>query len=104
MKAAREPEQAQPTAKPANHRFDSWKEIAAYLNREVRTVQRWEKTESLPIHRLPHEKRGSVFAFRSELDEWMDERERHGLERVVPAEGPPKLVELDLGTIEETYE
>ncbi|PYU40162.1 MAG: hypothetical protein DMG53_23420, partial [Acidobacteria bacterium] len=23
--------------------LDSWKEIAAYLNRNVRTVQRWEK-------------------------------------------------------------
>jgi Tol biopolymer transport system component len=92
-------------APPAGDRFDSWKEIAAYLNREVRTVQRWEKTESLPIHRLPHEKRGSVFAFRSELDEWMDERERRGLERVVPAQGPPELVGWpDLETIEETYE
>src|ERR1700758_1697432 len=80
MKAAREPAQAQPTAEPANHRFDSWKEIAAYLNREVRTVQRWEKAESLPIHRLQHDKRGSVFAFRSELDDWMVARERRGLD------------------------
>jgi hypothetical protein len=28
----------------------SWKEIAAYLGRDVRTVQRWEKKEGLPVH------------------------------------------------------
>src|SRR5882672_9394413 len=28
--------------------LDSWKEIAAYLEREVRTVQRWEKKEGPP--------------------------------------------------------
>ena len=32
-------------------RLDSWKEIAAYLGRDVRTVQRWERREGLPIHR-----------------------------------------------------
>ena len=92
MKAAREPEQAQPTAEPANHRFDSWKEIAAYLNREVRTVQRWEKAESLPIHRLPHDKRGSVFAFREELDDWMAQRERLALDQPASYAGQPKLL------------
>ena len=33
-------------------RLDSWKEIAAYLNREVTTVQRWEKREGMPVHAL----------------------------------------------------
>lgn len=51
-------------------RLDSWKEIAAYLKRGVTTVQRWERTEGLPVHRLPHSKAGSVYAFRRELDEW----------------------------------
>ena len=32
-------------------RLDSWKEIAAFLGRTVRTVQRWEKTQGLPLHR-----------------------------------------------------
>jgi len=49
-------------------RLDSWKEIAAYLGREVRTVQLWEKNEGLPIHRHQHAKQGSVYAFKSELD------------------------------------
>ena len=51
-------------------RLESWKEIAAYLRREVRTVQRWEKREGLPVHRHVHDKLGSVYAFKSELDAW----------------------------------
>ena len=55
-------------------RLDSWKEIACYLNRNVRTVQRWEASESMPVHRHLHAKSGSVHAFRSELDSWRKER------------------------------
>lgn len=51
-------------------RMDSWKEIAAYLRRTVRTVQRWEKTEGLPVHRHVHDRRSSVYAHRSQLDSW----------------------------------
>src|SRR5580704_3647422 len=51
-------------------RLDSWKEIANYFRREVRTVQLWEKREGLPVHRHFHKQLGSVFAFRSELDAW----------------------------------
>ena len=43
------------------------KEIATYLGRAVRTVQQWERSEKLPVHRLQHSKYGSVYAFRSEL-------------------------------------
>src|ERR1700756_3863801 len=51
-------------------RLDSWKEIASYLRREVRTVQLWEKKEGLPVHRHFHKRLGSVFAYRSEIDLW----------------------------------
>lgn len=51
-------------------RLDSWKEIARYFGREVRTVQFWEKREGLPIHRHFHKRLGSIFAFRSELEAW----------------------------------
>jgi tetratricopeptide (TPR) repeat protein len=51
-------------------RLDSWKDIAAYLQRDVTTVQRWEKREGMPVHRHVHEKLGSIYAFRSELDAW----------------------------------
>lgn len=54
---------------PGN-RLDSWKEIAVYLDREVRTVQRWEKRENLPVHRHLHRKIGSIFAFKHEIDHW----------------------------------
>jgi hypothetical protein len=55
-------------------RFDSWKEIATFLGRDVRTVQRWERYEGLPIRRLLHVKRGTVFAWKSELQAWLDAR------------------------------
>ena len=58
-------------------RLDSWKEIAAYLRRNVSTVQRWEKREGLPVHRHVHYKLGSVYALRGELDRW--EQARSGL-------------------------
>jgi tetratricopeptide (TPR) repeat protein len=50
--------------------LDSWKEIASYLRREIRTVQLWEKKEGLPIHRHFHQQLGSVYALRSELERW----------------------------------
>jgi hypothetical protein len=54
--------------------LDSWKEIALYLGREVRTVQRWEKSEYLPVHRHIHQKNGSIYAFKEELDAWRNGR------------------------------
>jgi hypothetical protein len=44
----------------------SWKEIAAYLGREVRTVQRWENTEGLPVHRHEHLKKPMADPLRSD--------------------------------------
>ena len=67
-----------PTAVPAaperRQRLEGWKQIAAYLNRDVRTVQRWERTEQFPIRRQMHRKLGSVLMFKDELDRWMDQR------------------------------
>jgi tetratricopeptide (TPR) repeat protein len=57
-------------------RLESWKEIAAYLNRSERTVRRWEAHEGLPVHRLQHDKRGSVYAYAPELDAWRDSRQQ----------------------------
>ena len=58
-----------------DRKLDSWKEIADYLDREVRTVQRWEKTENLPVHRHEHQKKSTVYAYTSELDEWRKNRQ-----------------------------
>jgi len=57
--------------RPPEDRLDSWKEIAAYLSRDVTTVQRWEKREGMPVHRHQHDRMGSVYASRAELDTWM---------------------------------
>jgi Tol biopolymer transport system component len=69
-------------------RLDSWKEIAAYLERDVTTVQRWEKREGMPVHRHLHDKMGSVYAYRSDLDVWT--RSRRRVEGSAPAERLPE--------------
>ena len=56
-------------------RLVSWKEIAVHLGREVRTVQRWENTEGLPIHRHEHQKKSTVYAYAGELDAWFKKRQ-----------------------------
>src|SRR6478672_8816292 len=66
----RSPELTPHPARASDDRLDSWKEIAAYLNRDVTTVRRWEKREGMPVHRHVHDKLGSVYPFRSELDAW----------------------------------
>lgn len=58
----------------ARDRLDSWKEIAAHLKRDIRTLHRWEAEEGLPVHRHLHKKRGTVYAYRSELDAWRKSR------------------------------
>jgi hypothetical protein len=54
----------------AADRLDSWKAIADYLNRDVRTLRRWE-AQGLPVRRVPGGRGHSVFAFRSEIDAWL---------------------------------
>src|SRR5262245_15242166 len=56
--------------RPADDRLESWKEIAAYMRRDVTTVQRWERREAMPVHRHVHDKMGSVYAFKTDLDAW----------------------------------
>ena len=63
-----------PSERPPEGRLDSWKEIAAHLHRDVTTVQRWEKREGMPVHRHQHDRIGSVYAFSSELDAWLQSR------------------------------
>src|ERR1700738_1291891 len=68
-------ERQKPDAPTDEPRLESWGEIASYLRREIRTVQRWEKYQGLPVRRLQIGKLGSVYAFRSELDKWYRERQ-----------------------------
>jgi hypothetical protein len=52
-------------------RLDSWKAIAAYLGRDVRTATRWELSRGLPIRRLPGSTRSAVYAYKYEIDAWL---------------------------------
>ena len=54
--------------------LQSWKEIAAYLKRAVRTAQRWERSAGLPVRRPRISERNSVFAFPEEIDQWLRSR------------------------------
>jgi len=86
-----------PVLKPVEVRLDSWKEIAAYLHRDVTTVQRWEKREGMPVHRHLHDRIGSVYAFSSELDAWSQGRkQRLGEIEEAPKLEPPLIAETDL--------
>lgn len=85
----------------ASDRLDSWKEIAVYLQREVRTVQRWEKREGLPVHRHIHVKAGTIYAFKREIDTWLQTR------RPVARELAPKkehLSGIESGKLRGAYE
>jgi len=51
--------------------LETWKQIAAYLNRRVRTCQRWEQEYGLPIKRYIDSNKSRVFAYKSEIDNWL---------------------------------
>lgn len=74
---ARHPSSAEqaPAGSSVSDRLDSWKEIALFLRRDIRTVQRWEATEGLPVYRHQHSKQGSIYAYRTEIDAWWKARQ-----------------------------
>jgi hypothetical protein len=91
-----------PASQPSEHRLDSWKEIAAYLGRDIRTVRRWETERGLPIHRVPGGGRAVVFAFRGEIQSWLraaegESRQRGQFKPVDTAENPAGQNSNDLG-------
>ncbi len=67
-------------------RLESWGEIATYLRRDIRTVQRWEHDYGLPVRRLVIGKMGQVYAYRSELDAWVRKRQPIAEDEVVRGE------------------
>ena len=73
------------SSSPSSGRLESWKEIAVYLDRDTSTVRRWEKTEGLPVHRHVHEKQATVYAYRSELDAWLESRRPKESSRPTPS-------------------
>lgn len=67
------PQRATSENHTVNGRLDSWKDIASYLGRDVRTVMRWQE-KGLPVHRVPGGKRQAVFAYPAEIDNWLHGR------------------------------
>lgn len=67
--------------------LQSWKEIAAYLQRDERTARRWEKEEGLPVRRHRQDGRGTVYAYASELDAWRLARKPRAADAEAEAEG-----------------
>jgi len=59
----------------AERRLTSWKEIAAFVGRDERTVKRWEEARGLPVRRVPGAGRASVFAYADEIEAWLRGRD-----------------------------
>ncbi len=51
--------------------FSSWKEVASYLGKGVRTVQRWERELGLPIRRPRRDSGCIILAFAEDIDRWL---------------------------------
>ncbi len=52
--------------------LQSWKDISAYLGRDIRTCRRWEEKLGLPVHRLNGSAKARVMAYKDEIDRWLD--------------------------------
>ncbi len=81
-----------PDTAHADDSLDSWKQIAAPLRRDARTVIRWEATRGLPVHRLPKGARRAAYARKSELETWRENADAAGPS--VPAAPSPSVAVL----------
>lgn len=70
--------------------LNSWKEIAHYLNRGVRTVQRWESELALPVRRPRGKRRSAVIAMRWEIDKWLIRCPQDAIEHDVKEPDPAR--------------
>jgi hypothetical protein len=51
--------------------LSGWKDIANFLGKGVRTIQRYEREQGLPVRRPAGKDRGSVVAVVAELEGWV---------------------------------
>ena len=75
---------------PAGVPLTSWKAIARFFDRDIRTVQRWEKEQGLPVRRHLHHRKSSVYADPEELHAWWHQQ-RNELETETPTAQPNPL-------------
>jgi hypothetical protein len=63
--------------------LSSWKDIARYLGKGVRTVQRWERHLGLPVRRpIGASQKSAVLLYRGDVDAWLATRfSARGLEK-----------------------
>jgi hypothetical protein len=55
--------------------LSSWKDIARYLGKGVRTVQRWERHLGLPVRRpIGAAQKSAVVLYRGDVDAWLATR------------------------------
>lgn len=56
-------------------RLDSWKEIALYTKRSVKTCRRWARELGFPVHWInTGAPRSGVFSYKNEIDRWFQSR------------------------------
>jgi hypothetical protein len=65
--------------------LNSWKEIAAYLGRGVRTVQRWERELDLPVRRPRGKDRSAVIALKPDIDKWLQQVPQRSITQLAAA-------------------
>jgi eukaryotic-like serine/threonine-protein kinase len=92
-------------------RLNSWKEVAAWLKTSVRTVQRWERQEGLPVHRHQHASVGTVYAYTSEVEKWLASRRQRlvceagdSSDEPAPTAAPPRLLVLPFRVLRDERE
>src|SRR5689334_115370 len=72
--------------------LQSWKQIAAFLDRSERTVRRWEVQEGLPIYRRGHQKHDTVFAYKHEIEAWTRRRTHCAAKAPAESVGDPSAL------------
>ncbi len=79
-----------------NRQLRGWKEIALSLGKDESTVKRWALDRGLPIHRVPGQKRASVYAWTDEINDWLTSRRREGGLQASLSTEPLGLAEFSL--------
>src|SRR6218665_3277670 len=72
-----------------NRLLTGWKQVAFYFGKDESTAKRWAAQRGLPIHRVPGQKRASVYAWSAELETWLRQQADMPLEPQLPPARPP---------------